>query len=153
MNPENIGSEDETKKAHRRIKERLSESLRSSFRPEFLNRIDDVVIFKPLGKPEIEKIVDIQFAELSKLIVESGISLELKKNAKSYLVNHGYNLEMGARPLKRLLQKEVENKLAELIIDSEVEDGDTVVVDANKDGLTYNVKRDEKVKSKVAQAA
>ena len=142
-------SEEEKKDAHLRIKERLNEALTSKFRPEFLNRIDDIVIFSPLAKKEIEMIVNLQLKLLQNLISESGIKIKLTLKAKKYLVENGYSLEMGARPLKRLIQKEIENRLSELIIDASLEDGDYVTVDANRDGILLKTAKLEEVKAKV----
>ena len=124
------GDELSVKDAHSNIKERLQESLESTFKPEFINRIDDIIIFKPLTKDEIGLIVDIQIKKLEERLAENNIKIKVTKKAKKYLIKNGYSLEMGVRPLKRLFQKEIENQLSELIIDQKVGKGGLVVADS-----------------------
>lgn len=144
ISPNDRGQES-VESAHERIKIRLEELLKNQFRPEFLNRVDDIVIFKPLDKPAIEKIVDIQIGSLEDLLSESELKIKLSPKAKKYLVNHGYNMELGARPLRRLIQKEIENEVSVLIIDQKTKRGDTIEVDADRDGLQIKVAHKFKV--------
>ncbi len=137
---------DEVDEVHMQIKEKVQESLESRFRPEFLNRIDDIVVFKPLSRSAVEKIVDIQIDELNDLIADNEYRVKLTAKAKKYLVEHGYSLEMGARPLKRLIQKEIENQISNLIIEDKVAKGDIIEVDATKTGLNLKVKKPSKTK-------
>ena len=111
------------------IKDSLMELLKQSFRPEFLNRIDETVIFNRLGENEIEKIVDIQLLQLSKRLAERKITLNLTSQAKKLLAQRGYDPIFGARPLKRAIQSDLENPLAKLIIASNIREGDTVTAD------------------------
>ncbi|PJA41040.1 hypothetical protein CO178_01020 [candidate division WWE3 bacterium CG_4_9_14_3_um_filter_34_6] len=127
------------------MSERLQDALKSKFRPEFLNRIDDIVVFKPLGKDEIRHIVDIEIGKLSDLLIESDLQIELTLSAKNYLVDNGYSIEMGARPLKRLIQKEIENRVSEAIINGEAKNGSILVVDSNESGIIVMVKEEAKV--------
>ncbi len=129
--------------AHKRISVTLNENLKSQFKPEFLNRIDDIIIFKPLSEKAIEKIVDIQIAEVTKLLAENGIKIKLSSKAKKYLIEKGYDLEMGARPMSRLIQKEIENKLSNMIIQDEIKNGDSVKIDHN--GKDIEIKVESKV--------
>ena len=115
------------------IRDSLLELLKRNFRPEFLNRIDETVIFNRLEKSEIEKIVDIQLTQLAKRLEERKISLSLSKQAKALLAERGYDPMFGARPLKRTIQSELENPLARLIIDGAVREGDTVIADKAPD--------------------
>jgi ATP-dependent Clp protease ATP-binding subunit ClpB len=107
----------------------LMELLKQSFRPEFLNRIDETVIFNRLGKAEIGKIVDIQYKRLASRIAERKITLTLTQAAKDLLAERGYDPLFGARPLKRTIQAELENPLAKAIIAGTIKDGDTIVAD------------------------
>jgi ATP-dependent Clp protease ATP-binding subunit ClpB len=116
------------------IRDALSEILKKSFRPEFLNRIDETVIFNRLGKNEIEKIVDIQLTQLAKRLKDRKITLTLTKEAKALIAALGYDPLFGARPLKRTIQSEVENPLAKLIIAGTVREGDTVTADKARTG-------------------
>jgi len=115
------------------IKDALMELLKQSFRPEFLNRIDETVIFNRLGKEEIAKIVDIQLAHLSSRLAERKIELKLTKAAKELLAERGYDPLFGARPLKRTIQADLENPLAKAIIAGKIKEGDTVTADKNSE--------------------
>jgi ATP-dependent Clp protease ATP-binding subunit ClpB len=111
------------------LKAALTELLKRSFRPEFLNRIDETVIFNRLGKEEIGKIVDIQLARLAERLAERKITLKLTAAARAYLAERGYDPLFGARPLKRTIQGELENPLARAIIAGTIKEGDTVNAD------------------------
>ncbi len=113
----------------------VREALKGFFRPEFINRLDEVIVFKPLGKDEIRQIADIQLARLQQRLNERHITLSLDDKAKNWLAENGYDEEFGARPLKRLIQQEVENKLALKLLDGEIKDNSEVVLTADKDGL------------------
>ena len=113
----------------------VREALKGFFRPEFINRLDEVIVFKPLGKDEIRQIADIQLARLQQRLNDRHITLSLDDKAKNWLAENGYDEEFGARPLKRLIQQEVENKLALKLLDGEIKDNSEVVLTAGKDGL------------------
>jgi ATP-dependent Clp protease ATP-binding subunit ClpB len=122
------------------IKSALMELLKQSFRPEFLNRIDETVIFNRLGRGEIGKIVDIQLARLSERLAERKIAVKVSAAAKEFLARRGYDPLFGARPLKRTIQAELENPLAKLIIAGKIKEGDTVNVDQaaeKEEGLSF----------------
>jgi ATP-dependent Clp protease ATP-binding subunit ClpB len=121
--------------------ERVMEALRVSFKPEFLNRVDDIIIFNPLGKEQLTKIVDLRLEDLRKLLADRKISLELTPAAKELVFTEGYDPNYGARPLKRAIQRLIQDPLALNILDGEVQHGDHVVVDADKKGekLTFKV--------------
>ncbi|MGK9370065.1 ATP-dependent chaperone ClpB [Melioribacter sp. Ez-97] len=106
----------------------LTELLRKAIRPEFLNRIDEVVLFKPLLKSEINQIVDIQLQRVGKMLAEKGLTLEVEEEAKDFLVSHGYDVTYGARPLKRTIQRYLVNPLASELLMNNFESGDTIVV-------------------------
>ena len=110
----------------------VMEALHAHFKPEFLNRVDDIVIFRPLGKEQLVKIVDLRLEDLRRLLAERKISLELTDAAKELLFTEGYDPNFGARPLKRAIQKLVQDPLALKILDGEVLHGDHVIVDADR---------------------
>jgi ATP-dependent Clp protease ATP-binding subunit ClpB len=113
------------------------EELRRHLRPEFLNRIDEVIVFRPLGLDEIKQVVDIQAAHLRKRLAEKRIGLELADGAKALLAREGFDPVFGARPLKRTLQRQVQDPLALKLLEGELLPGDTVRVDARGDELTF----------------
>jgi ATP-dependent Clp protease ATP-binding subunit ClpB len=116
----------------------IRESLKSHFKPEFLNRIDDIIIFRPLGKEQIAKIIDIQLESLRNHLADRKITLELTPGARDALFKEGYDPAFGARPLKRAIQNLLANPLALRILEGEIQSGDHVVADVNGDGeLTF----------------
>jgi ATP-dependent Clp protease ATP-binding subunit ClpB len=121
-------------------KVRVMESLRQTFRPEFLNRVDDIVVFHPLAEDQLAHIVDLRLHDLEKLLVDRRITLELTEKARKAIFAAGYDRAYGARPLKRAIQRMVQDKLAMKILDGTVLHGDHVVVDeGGKDGLSFRV--------------
>ncbi|MEG8989277.1 ATP-dependent chaperone ClpB [Ignavibacteria bacterium 4148-Me] len=106
----------------------LTELLRQTIRPEFLNRIDEIVLFKPLLKHEIKQIIDIQLQKVGNMLAEKGLALEVEEDVKDFLMEHGYDVTYGARPLKRTIQKYLINPLATELLMNKYEPGDTVVV-------------------------
>ena len=113
---------------------RLVEMLRKTIRPEFLNRIDEVIIFKPLLKNELRKIVDLQLQKLRKMLTDKNIMLEIDDDAKDWLAKLGYDVTYGARPLKRTIQKYVVNPLSQEILMNKFESGDTIHLEVGEDG-------------------
>jgi ATP-dependent Clp protease ATP-binding subunit ClpB len=122
-------------------KHRVMEELRKHFRPEFLNRVDDIVVFHPLGEDQLTHIVDLRLADLQKMLVDRHITLELTAAAREAIFKAGYDRAYGARPLKRAIQRMVQDKLAMKILDGSVLHGDHVVVDAGTEGLEFLVHR------------
>jgi ATP-dependent Clp protease ATP-binding subunit ClpB len=121
-------------------KERVMESLRQQFRPEFLNRVDDIVVFHPLGEAQLTHIIDLRLADLTKLLADRKITLDLTEAARKAIFKAGYDRAYGARPLKRAIQRMVQDKLAVKILDGTVLHGDRVKVDvANDGGLSFHV--------------
>jgi ATP-dependent Clp protease ATP-binding subunit ClpB len=120
-------------------KARVMDSLRQQFRPEFLNRVDDIVVFHPLNESQLTHIVDLRLADLQKLLSDRKITLALTDAARKAIFKAGYDRAYGARPLKRAIQRMVQDKLAVKILDGTVLHGDHVVVDAGKDGLEFVV--------------
>jgi ATP-dependent Clp protease ATP-binding subunit ClpB len=115
------------------MKDRLMDALRKTFRPEFLNRIDEIVTFRALGPEHIEKIVDIQLRDLQKRLAERKMTIELTPAAKKVLAERGYDPVFGARPLKRTIQRMVENPLAVEILAGKFKESDHIVVDLSRD--------------------
>ena len=118
------------------MRERVMAELRSSFRPEFLNRIDEIVMFRPLGRDEIIRIIDLQLADLNRRLADRRIELRITDAAKEHIADTTYVPEYGARPVKRFLQKELETELGKMIIKDVIHEGSTVVVDAEQGSLT-----------------
>ena len=130
-----------------RLKNKLMEALRRTFRPEFLNRIDEIVTFKALGREEIAKIVDIQLADLQKRLAERKLALELTPEARMALAERGYDPVFGARPLKRTIQRMIENPLAVDVLAGRFAEGDTVLVEVNGDTFQFRKEAREAVAS------
>ena len=112
--------------------------VRSHFRPEFLNRIDEIILFHRLRREDMGAIVEIQFKRLQKLLDDRNITLAPDAKARDWLAAKGYDPAYGARPLKRVMQKELQDALAEMMLAGEISDGSTVVVSADSSGLTIN---------------
>ena len=119
------------------MKREVDEAMRQTFRPEFLNRIDDIVVFHPLGMAQIDKIVDIQLADVRERLARERMTLEVTPAAKQMLAVGGLDPVFGARPLKRLIQTEVVDTIAEAIIDGTVSEGDRILVDVDTDGTFF----------------
>jgi ATP-dependent Clp protease ATP-binding subunit ClpB len=122
------------------VKEAINALLKVTFKPEFLNRIDETIFFNRLGKPEILKIVDIQLELLKNRLREKKISLEATPKARAYLAETGYDPLFGARPLKRTIQNLVQNPLAKMVLAGEVADGDSMMIDKGTEGITFRKK-------------
>jgi ATP-dependent Clp protease ATP-binding subunit ClpB len=120
-----------------KVRPLLMQELRQTLRPEFLNRIDEIVIFHPLGRDELARIVDIQLGLLRRRLADKRIELEVTDAAKALLAREGYDPTFGARPLKRTIQRLVQDPLALKLLEREFSDGDTVVVDAEGDGIVF----------------
>ena len=120
--------------------EQVMNELRSHFRPEFLNRLDEIIMFKPLSKDDIHSIIDILMKNLNKRLVDRGISIELDSAARDYIIEQGYDPVYGARPLKRFLQKHVETLAGRLILSDAVLPGDVILIHYDGEKLTAGVK-------------
>ncbi|MGH7568483.1 MAG: ATP-dependent chaperone ClpB [Gemmatimonadales bacterium] len=123
------------------VETRVLEMLRQAFKPEFLNRVDDVIIFRPLSREDITRIVDLQIARVERLLAERKLSLEITPAAKQLLVAEGYDPVYGARPLKRAIQRLLQNPLALAVLEGEFVEGDRVRVDRAKDGTSLAFER------------
>jgi ATP-dependent Clp protease ATP-binding subunit ClpB len=122
-------------RSYQRMREQVMEALRRHFRPEFLNRVDEVVVFRALTEAELGKIVEIQLEGLRRRLTERRISIEVTEGARAHLARAGYDPVYGARPLKRVIQREVETPIARIIVAGKLRDGGTVRVDVTGDTL------------------
>jgi ATP-dependent Clp protease ATP-binding subunit ClpB len=122
------------------VRDQVMAMVRASFRPEFLNRVDEIILFHRLQRDQMTRIVDIQMKRLEKLLADRKIVVELDADAKKWLADKGYDPAYGARPLKRVMQKALQDQLAEMILSGRVKDGDRVKVSATRFGLTFNGK-------------
>jgi len=116
-------------------REAVMEAVRAAFRPEFLNRLDEILLFRRLSRDNMKGIVAIQIERLKKLLTDRKITLEVDSAAMTWLGNAGYDPIYGARPLKRVIQRELQNPLAQLILEGRIPDGSTVHVASNNEGL------------------
>lgn len=139
----NIGSDhilsvagDDTQ--YEEMRKRVTEALRKQFRPEFVNRVDDIIIFHTLTRKELRQIVEIQLQRIERLLADQKISIELSPAAQDYVVNVGYDPVYGARPLKRAIQRELENPIATKLLENTFGAGDTILVDCADNVLTFN---------------
>jgi ATP-dependent Clp protease ATP-binding subunit ClpC len=122
------------------MSEKVMSELKKQFRPEFLNRVDHVVVFKALSKIDIEKISELQLKELASRLESKEIQLKFKPNVKSLLVEKGYDIENGARPMKRAVQRLIEDKLASDMVSEMIKPGDTVEVSVKDDSIELQIK-------------
>ena len=122
-------------------RDQVMEIVRRSFRPEFLNRLDEIILFNRLGRSEMKRIVDIQLRHLQQLLAERKITLKIDDTAKTWLANTGYDPVYGARPLKRVIQRELQNPLATMLLSGTIKDGETVRVSVHDGRLTINGSR------------
>jgi ATP-dependent Clp protease ATP-binding subunit ClpB len=120
------------------VRDQVMAIVRASFRPEFLNRVDEIILFHRLQKSEMARIVDIQMKRLARLLEERKIVITLEPAARDWLAEKGWDPAYGARPLKRAIQKSVQDPLAEFILSGRIKDGEKVVVSAGKQGLKFN---------------
>ncbi|RMH71653.1 MAG: ATP-dependent Clp protease ATP-binding subunit [Gemmatimonadetes bacterium] len=136
----NTRQQDDEETYYNEMKANVQEEVKKAFNPEFLNRIDEVIVFRALSKQDIIKIIDILMIEVRERLADKQIIIELTDAAKELLVEKGYDPNFGARPLKRAIQKELEDPLSEEMLRGDFEAGDTIVVDRKDDHLTFRVK-------------
>ncbi|MDY3052648.1 MAG: ATP-dependent chaperone ClpB [Ndongobacter sp.] len=143
----NLGSQailagiDESGNISTAAREQVEASLHAAFKPEFLNRVDDTILFKSLQKAEMVRIVELQMAAIEHRLKDRDIHLTVLPQAQEYILNAAYSPQFGARPIKRFLQKEVETALGRRILEGALSDGDTVLLGADETGLTYEIKK------------
>ncbi len=121
--------------SYRDMQKKLMEQLKRSFRPEFLNRLDSVIVFRQLQPEDIRQIVDIVIEDVNERMDEHFLVLEATPAAKDWLATHGYDPEYGARPLRRLVQQTVEDKLSDAVLAGEFKEGETVIIDVKDDQI------------------
>jgi ATP-dependent Clp protease ATP-binding subunit ClpB len=121
-------------------REEIMRTLQANFKPEFLNRVDEIIIFHSLLKEQLGKIVSIQLKRVEKLLSERGFTLEITPSAREYLAEVGYDADFGARPLKRAIQRELQDPLAMKLLNGDFTPGQTIVADGGTDELTFKVK-------------
>lgn len=138
-------AEDESKDKYEKLKDTVSEEMKKSFRPEFLNRIDETIVFSHLSQEEIRQIVDLMLKDLFKRLAERELSIEVTDEVKDHLSKNGYSEAYGARPLRRLIQRKVEDMLAEEILSGKYTAGDTIILKLVDDKLTFD-KKSKRVK-------
>jgi ATP-dependent Clp protease ATP-binding subunit ClpC len=132
--------EDTKKNEYEKMKENIISELRRQFRPEFLNRIDDTIVFHQLQREHIKEIVDLMVKELTNRLIDLNITIEITETAKDYLADKGYDIEYGARPLKRVITKMIEDKLSEEILMGKISKQDDIIVDVEEDKLIFSKK-------------
>ena len=145
----NLGSEYimdgiENGEISRKAREQVSELLKRSFRPEFLNRLDEIIIFKPLTRENIDKIVEILLGRLEKRLAEENLTLEVTPRAVGYISDNGYDPAFGARPLKRFIQSHAETLLAKFIVKENPEAGTKIILDCADGELTLRAEKTDK---------
>jgi ATP-dependent Clp protease ATP-binding subunit ClpB len=128
---------------YRRMKDAVLEELRAAFRPEFLNRLDEIIVFHALSEEQLKRIVEIQLAGLRRRLEERHITLELSDAARTRLVRSGYDPQYGARPLKRAIQREIETPLAKLLLAGDVKPGQTVSIDKDTEGSSLTFRAEQ----------
>jgi len=134
----NLGSQYfEMFKDQEEIEKKVLELLKSKFRPEFLNRVDEIILFHKLSKSDLLKIVDIQISYLASRLADKKITIQLTTAARKWLAEHGYDANYGARPLKRLIQKEIENPLAIKLLSGEFTEGSDIEIDESDNKLIF----------------
>ena len=129
----NLGTN--TESSYQRMKEQVSAELKQQFRPEFLNRLDDIIVFKQLTEPQVRQIVDLDVKQLNDRLFGRHMSLELTDAAKDLLAQKGFDPLLGARPLRRVIQRDIEDAISEKILMGDLEDGQRVKVDAEGEGI------------------
>ena len=133
-------SEDESKDKYEKLKETVTEEMKKAFRPEFLNRIDETIVFSHLSQEEIRQIVDLMLKDLFKRLAERELSVEVTDEVKDHLAKNGYSEAYGARPLRRLIQRKIEDMLAEEILSGKYKAGDTIVIKLVDDKIAFEKK-------------
>ena len=141
-----FGTAAKTSQADSNSKSIIENALKKAFAPEFLNRVDDVMVFNPLEREDIHKIIDIELDQLFKRISDLGYNLILTDKAKDYIADKGFDKDYGARPLKRAIQKYIEDALAEEIINSNLQEGDSITMDLDDktNELKIKIKKQKK---------
>jgi ATP-dependent Clp protease ATP-binding subunit ClpC len=136
---------EEVSEDEREAKREIEKGLKKTFRPEFLNRIDEIIIFHTLTEGDVRQIVDLQMKEISQRLADKGITVELAETARDWLAKEGYDPQFGARPLRRTLQRRVESPLSIRLLHGEFKEGDTVMVDTDEEGIVFRRKEEKPI--------
>jgi len=132
--------EAKTRQSYESMKEKVMDAVKKTFRPEFLNRLDEIIVFHTLTEEQLRSIVDLLVKDLQKRLAERKLDIELTEQAKSWLAKEGYDPIYGARPLRRAIERYVENPLSTKILQGEFNPGDTIAVDLGDEVLTFTTK-------------
>src|SRR4029077_14743743 len=124
--------------SYEKMREKIMEEAKKTFRPEFLNRLDDIVVFRSMTKPDLVQILDLEIAKVMQRLKARNIVLQLDEKAKDFLVSKGYDPQYGARPMRRAVERALEDPLAEEILKGNLHDGEPVLVSAEGDRLTFS---------------
>ena len=135
----NVGEKFVDKLKDNKKNNKIEENLKQVFRPEFLNRIDEIIVFDSLTKTELLQIVELMLKDTVKALADKNISLNVSENAKDFILEKGTNLKYGARPLRRAIQRYVEDEISEMILKGDVHDGQTINVDIENNELKFNI--------------
>jgi len=130
-------AEQQRKNAYERTKEKVMTEVQKIFRPEFINRIDDIIVFHELSEDQLSQIVGLMIKDLQKRLEERNLDISISDTAKNWLVKVGYDPDYGARPLRRAIERHLENPLANRLLKGDFKDGDTIQVDYSEDGLQF----------------
>jgi ATP-dependent Clp protease ATP-binding subunit ClpC len=128
------------KQSYDDMKKKVMTEIQKAFRPEFLNRLDEIIVFHELTEEQLRSIVDLMITDLESRLAERQLGIELTEKAKSWLAKEGYDPVYGARPLRRVIERYVENPLSSQVLRGELQEGDIVKVDLGKNGLTFKTK-------------
>lgn len=140
------GEDSNRKQSYENMKEKILAEMRRAFRPEFINRINEILVFHELATDHLRQIVDLMVKDLQQRLMERKLSIELTEGAKTWLAETGYDSIYGARPLRRAIERYLENPLSTKLLQGDFKDGDTIIISHNKDGLTFSTKPGRKAK-------
>ena len=118
---------------------KIEENLKQVFRPEFLNRIDEIIVFDSLTKPELMQIVDLMLKDTKKALADKNMTLTISEDAKNFILEKGTNLKFGARPLRRAIQRYIEDEISEMILRGTVHEGQNIIINFENDQLKFDV--------------
>jgi len=141
-----FGKKDDLTRGAEAMNQGIREALDKTFKPEFLNRLDEMVFFNPLGMAQIKEILKVEVSKVSARIAEMGFSLELGEHAEAYLIKHGFDQKFGARPMRRAVESKLENGLSEFLMSTPTETGQTICVAVKDDKLTFSLKRKKTIR-------
>ncbi len=141
-------ADNEDKDRYEKMKDTVMEEMKKAFRPEFLNRLDDIVVFSHLTKEEIRQIVDVMLDELTKRLENQEMGIEIPNDVKDHLADEGYSQTYGARPLRRLIQKTIEDALAEELLTGLAQEGDTIKLRLEDNKIVFDKVKSKSKKSK-----